>query len=82
MMAGLNYPERLQPPRFLGAFGMLKDVIETEGAAEHEKAKSRCFVEDNSDKKVVNIFETLKEDNILLSEKSEDGWASLHLKMR
>jgi hypothetical protein len=69
MVAGEFGVERNQPTRFEEACLLLQEVVEAEGAAEFDRAKTRCFTESDDAKKVTDDFKTPDEDNILLSER-------------
>jgi hypothetical protein len=69
MVAGEFGLERNQPTRFEETCLLLQEVVEAEGAAEFDRAKTRCFTESDDTKKVTDDFKTPDEDNILLSER-------------
>jgi hypothetical protein len=49
---------------------LVEELVDKEGDAEFEKAKERCFVEE-SDKMVVDMFESPFEDYVLFSERKK-----------
>jgi hypothetical protein len=73
MLAGMAGLARSQPTRFTEACRIVKEVIETEGSIENEKANTRCFLKVDDEKIVIDNFRTPPEDNLLLSDRAHFG---------
>lgn len=73
MLAGVSGVERSQPTRFQEACVIVKQVVESDGSTEYEKAKLRCFVQTGGGTMAIDKFETPLEDNILLSDRADLG---------
>lgn len=65
MLAGVMGEKRQQPTRFNEACLFVKDLISTNGEdEEYEKSISRCFIQDDGNKHVIDSFSTPDEDNL------------------
>jgi hypothetical protein len=72
MLAGVAGVPFVEPTRFQEACQMIDTVIKSEGDQEWKQAKARCFVS-GVKKEVIEEFEILTEDVLLMSERSQYG---------